>query len=445
MQHVMGIDIGEGEAVALAGVAVVGMDGVLQTAGLADDRQGAVAQGDQLRQAAGLECGGHQEQIGSSVDLMGQLVVHAEAGGELMRIAVGCLGEDAGQLRIAGAQQHDLCAGLHQLGQNCCDQIQALLAGQTADHADHRNVAVLLQAQLALQHDLILGLVLEVGREVVDPDVLVVAGSVIIVVNTVQDADQVVLAGAEQAVQALAVEVGLDLLSVGGRYGGDLVSVHQTALHAGSGAVELQLIGGVALHAQANQILHVAQTAYALILQVVNGVDGLDLRIYRQVAILNLQHRRDQAGLPVVAVQHVGHEVQHRHDVHDHAAEEGEALGLVVAVGAVYIITAEVVLAVDEVVGHVKQLHGLDAGVLMTVADIDVGVQYILHLVAPLLGNLLVQGQDDADVSAGLDDLLRESAGNVGQTARLDKRDALGSGKKNLHIGVSSFDSVRID
>ena len=57
----MGIVVQEGEAVALAGVFVVGKHRVAQAAGFADDGQRAVAQGDHLRKAAGLEHGRHQE------------------------------------------------------------------------------------------------------------------------------------------------------------------------------------------------------------------------------------------------------------------------------------------------------------------------------------------------------------------------------------------------
>ena len=47
--HLVAVEVSEREAGALAGVAVVGDDRVLEAAGLAHDGQGAVAHGDHLR------------------------------------------------------------------------------------------------------------------------------------------------------------------------------------------------------------------------------------------------------------------------------------------------------------------------------------------------------------------------------------------------------------
>ena len=61
VKHVVGVKVRKGEAVALAVLLVVGEDGVPQAAGLPHHRQGAVAHGDHLRDAAGLKFGGHEE------------------------------------------------------------------------------------------------------------------------------------------------------------------------------------------------------------------------------------------------------------------------------------------------------------------------------------------------------------------------------------------------
>ena len=53
--HLVSVEVGEGEARALAGELVVGDHRVLEAAGLADHRERAVAHGDDLRQAAGFE------------------------------------------------------------------------------------------------------------------------------------------------------------------------------------------------------------------------------------------------------------------------------------------------------------------------------------------------------------------------------------------------------
>src|SRR5699024_7359250 len=169
-------------------------------------------------------------------------------------------------------------------------------------------------------------------------------------VDAVEDARERTGAGAEQAVQALAVVGGLYLLRVGGADGGDVVGKDDAALDERTHAVELKAVGGVGQFAQRNHFLNVVDLEQALILEVVDGKDGLDVLVLLQFAILYIQHRRDEARLPVVAVDDVGHEVDQRQALEHGAAEVGEALALVGAV-AVDVVAAEVLLVVDEVEG----------------------------------------------------------------------------------------------
>ena len=70
-EEIVGVVALEGEAAAAArGVPVD--DGIRQAAGAAHNGDGAIPQGDHLRQAAGLALAGHQEEIGSGVDLPGE-------------------------------------------------------------------------------------------------------------------------------------------------------------------------------------------------------------------------------------------------------------------------------------------------------------------------------------------------------------------------------------
>ena len=48
----MGVEVREGQAIALFAVFIEGMDRILEAARFADDGDGAVAQGDELAQAA---------------------------------------------------------------------------------------------------------------------------------------------------------------------------------------------------------------------------------------------------------------------------------------------------------------------------------------------------------------------------------------------------------
>ena len=62
----------EGEAQTALAVLVAGRNGVLQTTGGVDNRNGAVTHGVHLAQAAGLGLGGHQIDVAAGVDAVSQ-------------------------------------------------------------------------------------------------------------------------------------------------------------------------------------------------------------------------------------------------------------------------------------------------------------------------------------------------------------------------------------
>ena len=168
------------------------------------------------------------------------------------------------------------------------------------------------------------------------------------------------------------------------------------------------------------------------------GVHGLHVLVEREVRILNLQQRRNHTGLPVVAVDDVGLEAQVRQRVDDRAAEEAEALVLVAA-QTVDVAAAKVELVVHEVEGHALILQRLDAAVLLAPAELNLELALGLHLGSPLFRDGRIQRQDHAHIGALLLEHRRQRAHNVGQAAGFDKRHALGRGKQNLHIGLSSL------
>lgn len=87
----MGVVVGKAEPVADPGVTIVGDNGVPQSSGLADQRQGAVAHRGELSDAAGLEQGWHEEKVGGSVDASGHGVVVGQLGSKFVPVAAGGL------------------------------------------------------------------------------------------------------------------------------------------------------------------------------------------------------------------------------------------------------------------------------------------------------------------------------------------------------------------
>ena len=438
VQHVMRVVIEEGEAVALVGELVVGEHGVAQAARFARDRHGTVAHGDHLGKAARLELAGHEEHVAARVDAVRQLVVHRKARRQPPRILALRPGEQVGVFRFAHAEHDELNARRHQLADDALDEVEALLIGQAGNDANQRNGRIDGQAEFLLQLRLTGFLAAEVIRIVVRVNLRIFRRIVIVHVDAVENAHQLILARAEEAVQTLAVERGLNLIRIARRYGGQLVGVDQTGLHVVRAAVAFQLVRGEQAVAQPQRILNRLDREHALILEVVDGVDGLHILIERELRILNLEQRRDHAGLPVVAVDDVGLEVKMHQRVDDRAVKEAEAL-VFVAAQTVDIGAAEVILVIHEVEGHALIFKALHAAVLAAPAKLDLKLAFELHLADILFRDGGVERQDDAHVVALRLEHGGKRAHHVGQTAGLDERHAFGCRKENLHVDSSSF------
>ena len=129
-----------------------------------------------------------------------------------------------------------------------------------------------------------------------------------------------------------------------------------------------------------------------------------------------------------MAMDDIGLILQQGEGLQDSPIEEGEALALV-ATPAIDGGPVEVILVVHKIEGDALVLQGLDAAVLPPPTKVDVGIENVGHLVAPLLADILIQGQNDAHVRAFLGKHLGQSADHVGQAAGLDKGDAFGRGE----------------
>ncbi len=312
------------------------------------------------------------------------------------------------------------------------DEVKALLIGQAGDDAHQRNGRIHFKTEFLLQFLLTDLLAAQMIRVIVGVDLRVLRRIVVADVDAVEDADELILARAKKSVQTLSVERGLNFVRIARRNGRQFVCIDQTGLHVVRAAVALQLVGGEQAVAQTEGILNRLDREHALILEVVNGVNGLHILIERILRILDLEQRRDHAGLPVVAVDDVGLEIKMHERVDDRAVEEAEAL-VFVAAQTVDIGAAEVILVVDEVEGHALILKALDAAILTAPAQLDLEFAFELHLADVFLRNGGVQRQDDADVRALRLQNGGKCADDVGKTAGLNKRYALGSCKKDLH------------
>ena len=411
------------------------MHGVLQATGLAHNGQGAVAHGDDLRQATGLKLRRHQEHIGGGVHALRKRRVKLDT----RRHGAGVFALEVAQavlvVAVAGTQHGHLNATGQDAVERVHDQVHALLSRQARDHHHKRAVVANLEPQLLLQFGLAYGLPRTVINRVVGGNALVGRRIKTHNVNAVEDTLQSVRTLAQHAVQALAKLGRLDLARIGGAHRGDGIGIVQRAQHIVNAAgVTAQLRGGCRNMRHTQYVFHHGVAKLALERHIVDREHGLDAVVQRQALVELSQEHGRQRRLPVVAVQDVALKAfgQVLQALGDGLGEKREALAVVKE--AVGIVARKVVLVVHEHIGDAVVLELLQPAVLVAPAQAHVKVGKVLHLRLVLVLDGGVLGHHHNDFGASAHECRRQRARHVTQAAGLNKRRALGRGKHDLHL-----------
>ena len=152
------------------------------------------------------------------------------------------LGQPGFETGLAGALDHDLHRLPDQRGQRIEDEIDALLLHHATDVAEQHHIGILRQAELTLQGQLVLHLAVEVLGIVGGRDQRIGRRIPCFRVDAVDDADQIIGAVEQQARQAVAEFIVLDLLGIAGADGGDAIGIDQPALDERQHVVELHAV-----------------------------------------------------------------------------------------------------------------------------------------------------------------------------------------------------------
>ena len=411
------------------------MHGVLQATGLAHNGQGAVAHGDDLRQATGLKLRGHQEHIGGGVHALRKRRVKLDT----RRHGAGVFALEVAQavlvVAVAGTQHGHLNAAGQDAVERVHDQVHALLSRQARDHHHKRAVVANLEPQLLLQFGLAYSLPRAVINRVVGGNALVGRRIKTHNVNAVEDTLQSVRTLAQHAVQALAKLGRLDLARIGGAHRGDGIGIVQRAQHIVNAAgVTAQLRGGCRNMRHTQYVFHHGVAKLALERHIVDREHGLDAVVQRQALVELSQEHGRQRRLPVVAVQDVALKAfgQVLQALGDGLGEKREALAVVKE--AVGIVARKVVLVVHEHIGDAVVLELLQPAVLVAPAQAHVKVGKVLHLRLVLVLDGGVLGHHHNDFGASAHECRRQRARHVTQATGLNKRRALCRGKHDLHL-----------
>ncbi len=424
------VDRAEGEAVAVAAGDI--HHGVGQAAGVAHQRQRAVAQAVELGEAARFGAARHQEEIGAGDDAVGERVVVAvphvdPAGMPSLQLAEAVL-----QLHVARAEHDELHASredvrLHRFG----DQVDALLLDQTADHRHQASAFVRHQAEFVAQAfttGLLAGqlLELEAGRQV-----FVVGRIPRVAVDAVDDTAELVAVTARHRFQAEGVLRELDLLRIGAADGGHAVGEHHAGFQQVEATVVLQVQRIEQRPVETGQ-LHVEVPDGALVGDVVDGEHRARGR--QRLVEATLQQRRDQAGLPVVRMHHVWRPPEVAGQRQRALAEDREAPGVVVVVVArtrsVDAVAIEQFVARQQMHRHATDLDRTDTQAVIDATGLD-GHGVFAPGQSELRGGgdgLAVAGDDHAHVVAHGFQRLRQGTDDIRQSSGLHQGHGLAGG-----------------
>ena len=149
----------------------------------------------------------------------------------------------------------------------------------------------------------------------------VCSGIVCHIVNAVDDAAEDILPAFQNTIHAVTILPCLDFFCVSLADGADTVCIHQPHFHIADIAVKFHVAVFITVVGH-TQKFHGALVKIPLILQVMNGKQCFDTRIVDHLPIDFLQIHADRTSLPVIAVDHIGIEVQHCHHIHNRFAKE---------------------------------------------------------------------------------------------------------------------------
>ena len=431
IEHVTAGVIAEGEAVSGVPPGLIGLDGILQAAGLPDNGDGAVAHGDHLTQAAGLALGGHEEQIRTGIDGHGQGFVIVQTDGHTARILLGSPVEKVLVFPVALAQNNQLHRKLHHIMKDFTNQVQTLVGHQPADDGHDGGVGFLMQAHDLLQLRLIGVLAGHILHRVTNRDPLVGFRIVEIHINAVEHAGELIVAPVHDALHMMGKIGHLQFIGIGGGDGVDRVGAEDGALEEVHIAVHHDGAVGSPAIVQAEQIAQGILGVAALVLNVVNGQGGPDgtEAVFPHAVIL--QVNGDQSGLPVIAVDHVGPELEVGQHPHHSPGEEAEALSVIHV--AIEVRAVEILLIIQEVPRHAVPLQGEQAAVAVTPGEIDEIVALKFQLAAKAFPNPPVQGKYHGNFCTLLGQSGRQGTGHIRQTAGFAKGNRLAGCIQDFH------------
>jgi len=321
---------------------------------------------------------------------------------------------------------------VHQFTGNVGDEVETFLVGEAGHDAEYGPIRiVVLQLEFFDESLLADALAGDIFRRVFGRDQRVAVGTPGRIVDAVEDAGEPIGACADNTFEAKTKLGGLNLLRVLAADGGQIVGENEAALEKIYVAEELDSGGLVNSGRNADAIESFARED-AVIAHVVDGKDGRQILNGGIVAVRGAKKNGNHRGLPVVAVDQIGHpDLLGEFD--GRPAEFGVALGIV-GVFAVAVAVDSVAIEEERIVEKKIANTTMDAAV-SDGGKTETGAKRNGQARDGLCGgfDVTVPGEEHGDFVAEFDERPGQGVNHVGKATRFGVRERFGSSKEDSH------------
>src|ERR1019366_4570635 len=281
------------------------LDGIIQPAGGASHGHRAIAQAVHLVEPAGFVVAEHEEDVGSGLDAVRQGAVETDARGDSSGMLLLHEAEEVLELRVAGAQSHQINVYGDDLGGHLGQNVKSLLAGEARNDAEQWPIhGVGGEAEFQQELTLAGGFAGQVGGRITRRDEGVGLRVPIGIIGAVEDAGEDAGAVAQAAIEAEAEFGRLDLAGIGGADGTHGVGELDAGLDVADLAEELHAVGTVDGGVESD-FGESGLGEQALVSQVMDGEQGPAAEKGGVGRVSGAQVGGQEAGLPVVAVKDI--------------------------------------------------------------------------------------------------------------------------------------------
>ena len=257
-----------------------------------------------MRKSAGLALGWHQEDVGCRINALGKVAVIGDERAHLFGVCRLQCQEHLLVLLFSLAQHDELDVIVFNNAPNALGyNVKPLVRSKTGNDGKERNVLSFGQSCLLLHSELILGFSRHTGGRKVCQKDRVALGIVVVVVDAVENAAQLVCVILQANLKTVCVFGGLDFLGIAGADCGNRIGTLDSRLHQIDAAAVLHQ--AMVLFAKREDVTENGKIVFALVLDVVDGENGFDICKFGQRAIKTVEINDRKCRLPIVRVQNV--------------------------------------------------------------------------------------------------------------------------------------------